>query len=135
MATSSRDNALLNLATVTITVNNANVHEVLSYTNQKAITESYTPSLHAAPPTCSSSVANYQTALDSVTYFNTSDNPSGLAWAVTIAANEGTANSVAVTVTINVTPVNDAPVVVAGHTLKYTENQAATAIDAALTAG
>ena len=31
------------------------------------------------------------------------------------------------------TPVNDAPVVVAGHTLNYTENQAATAIDGAIT--
>ena len=35
--------------------------------------------------------------------------------------------------TINVTPVNDAPVVTAGHTLNYTENQAATAFDPAIT--
>ena len=34
---------------------------------------------------------------------------------------------------MNVTPVNDAPVVTPSGTLSYTENQAATAIDAALT--
>ncbi len=68
-----------------------------------------------------------------MTYFNTSDNPSGLARTVTIIANDGTVDSAPATDTINVTPVNDPPVVTAGHTLSYTENQAATAFDAALT--
>ena len=68
-----------------------------------------------------------------MTYFNTSDNPSGAARTVTIIANDGTLDSAPATDTINVTPVNDAPVVTAGHTLNYTENQAATAIDPALT--
>ena len=42
-------------------------------------------------------------------------------------------DSAPATDTINVTPVNDAPVVTAGHTLNYTENQAATAFDPAIT--
>ena len=50
-------------------------------------------------------MANYQTALDSVTYFNTSDNPSGASRTVTIITNDGAAkNSVAVTDTMLMSP-------------------------------
>ncbi|MBR0924866.1 VCBS domain-containing protein, partial [Bradyrhizobium diazoefficiens] len=127
------DNANLASATVQITGNYVNGQDVLGFTNQNGITGSFNAATGTLTLTGSSSVANYQTALDSVTYLNTSDNPSGVARTVTIITNDGTANSVAVTDAINVTPVNDAPVGVAGHTLNYTENQAATAIDPALT--
>ncbi|WP_390894651.1 VCBS domain-containing protein [Bradyrhizobium diazoefficiens] len=127
------DSANLSSATVQITGNYVTGQDVLGFTNQNGITGSFNAATGTLTLTGSSSVANYQTALDSVTYLNTSDNPSGVARTVTIITNDGTANSVAVTDTINVTPVNDAPVVVAGHTLSYTENQAATAIDPALT--
>ena len=79
-------------------------------TNQNGITGSFNAATGTLTLTGSSSVANYQTALNSVTYFNTSDNPSGAARTVTIITNDGALNSVAVTDTINVTPVNDAPV-------------------------
>ncbi|PDT55555.1 hypothetical protein CO678_43345, partial [Bradyrhizobium diazoefficiens] len=115
------DNANLASATVQITGNYVNGQDVLGFTNQNGITGSFNAATGTLTLTGSSSVANYQTALDSVTYLNTSDNPSGVARTVTIITNDGTANSVAVTDTINVTPVNDAPVVVAGHTLSYTE--------------
>ncbi|UPJ94240.1 VCBS domain-containing protein [Bradyrhizobium sp. 172] len=133
LTVSDVDNANLASATVQITGNYVNGQDVLGFTNQNGITGSFNAATGTLTLTGSSSVANYQTALDSVTYFNTSDNPSGLARTVTIITNDGAANSVAVTDTINVTPVNDAPVVVAGHTLNYTENQAATAIDGAIT--
>ena len=48
-----------------------------------------------------------------MTYFNTSENPSGLARTVTIITNDGAANSVAVTDTITVAAVNDAPTLTA----------------------
>ncbi|MHC2714471.1 VCBS repeat-containing protein [Bradyrhizobium diazoefficiens] len=127
------DSANLSSATVQITGNYVTGQDVLGFTNQNGITGSFNAATGTLTLTGSSSVANYQTALDSVTYLNTSDNPSGVARTVTIITNDGTANSVAVTDAINVTPVNDAPVGVAGHTLNYTENQAATAIDPALT--
>ncbi|MCK1549543.1 VCBS domain-containing protein [Bradyrhizobium sp. 177] len=133
LTVSDVDNTNLASATVQITGNYVNGQDVLGFTNQNGITGSFNAATGTLTLTGSSSVANYQTALDSVTYFNTSDNPSGLARTVTIITNDGAANSVAVTDTINVTPVNDAPVVVAGHTLNYTENQAATAIDGAIT--
>ena len=126
------DSANLASATVQITGNYVNGEDVLGFTNQNGITGSFNAATGTLTLTGSSSVANYQTALASVTYVNTSDNPSGAARTVTIITNDGAANSIAVTDTINVTPVNDAPVVTAGHTLNYTENQAATAIDPAI---
>ena len=89
-----------------------------------------------ATMTFSGTVAAINTALNGLSYlgnlnFNGSDT-------LNITTNDngntgsGGAQSAANGVTINVSPVNDAPVVVAGHTLNYTENQAATAIDAAI---
>ncbi|MCK1293045.1 VCBS domain-containing protein [Bradyrhizobium sp. 30] len=135
LTVSDVDSANLASATVQITGNYVNSQDVLGFTNQNGITGSFNAATGTLTLTGSSSVANYQTALDSVTYFNTSDNPLSLARTVTIITNDGAANSVAVTDTINVTPVNDAPVLNAnGGTLSYTENQAATAIDTVLTA-
>ncbi|MHC2338379.1 cadherin domain-containing protein [Bradyrhizobium sp. USDA 4454] len=129
---SDGDDANLLSAKVQITGNYVNGEDVLAFTSQNGITGSFDAATGTLTLTGSSSVANYQAALASVTYHNTSDNPSGLARTVTITANDGTLDSVAVTDTINVTPVNDPPVVTAGHTLNYTENQAATAFDPAI---
>ena len=74
-------------------------------------------------------VTNYQAALRAITYFNTSNDPSTLARTLTITATDGLATSTPVTDTIIVSAVDDAPVVVAGHTLSYSEGDAATAID------
>jgi hypothetical protein len=127
------DNATLAHATVQITGNYVIGEDVLGFTTQNGITGSFNAATGTMTLTGSASVANYQTALESVTYFDNSDNPSGLARTVTIIANDGTLDSAPATDTINVTPVNDPPVVTAGHTLNYTENQAATAFDPALT--
>src|SRR5438309_1497427 len=116
-----------------ITGNYVRGQDVLGFTNQNGITGSFSAATGTLTLTGSSSVANYQIALRSVTYVNTSDNPSGAARTLTIITNDGAANSVAVTDTISVTPDNDAQVVWSGHTLNYTENQAATAIDGAVT--
>ncbi|GKQ54999.1 S-layer family protein [Bradyrhizobium sp. Ce-3] len=127
------DDANLASATVHITGNYVSGEDVLGFTAQNGITGSFDAATGTLTLTGSSSVANYQAALASVTYHNTSDNPSGLARTVTITANDGTLDSTPVTDTINVTPVNDPPVVTAGHTLNYTENQVATALDPAVT--
>ena len=83
------------------------------------------------------SVADYQAALRSVTYYNSSDNPSSDQRTINFQANDGATNhdlSNVATSTVDVTPVNDAPVVDShGSTLSYTENGAPAAIDAALT--
>ena len=104
------DSANLAHATVHITGNYVVGEDVLGFTNQNGITGSFDAATGTETLTGSASVANYQTALESVTYFNTSDNPSGLARTVTIIANDGTVDSAPATDTINVTPVNDPPV-------------------------
>jgi hypothetical protein len=126
------DNANLSSATVQITGNYVNGEDVLGFANTATITGSFDAASGTLTLTGSDTVAHYQAALASVTYANTSDNPSGAARTVTITANDGSANSTAVTDTINVTPVNDAPVVTAGHTLNYTENQGPAVLDAAI---
>ncbi|UGY18283.1 cadherin repeat domain-containing protein [Bradyrhizobium septentrionale] len=126
------DNTTLASATVQITGNYANGQDVLAFTTQNGITGSFNAGTGLLTLTGTATVAQYQAALASVTYQNTSDNPSGLARTVTIITNDGSANSAAVTDTINVTPVNDPPVTTAGGTLNYTENQAASVIDASV---
>ena len=131
------DSASLTGATVSITTNFASGEDVLGFTNQNGITGSYNSGTGVLTLSGSSSVANYQAALRSVTYSNSSDNPSGLTRTVSYQVDDGSATNHAsnvVTSTVSVTPVNDAPVLNAnGGSLSYTENQAATAIDGALT--
>ena len=50
-----------------------------------------------------------------MSYANSSDNPSTLARTVSYTVNDGAANSNSVTSTINVTAVNDAPVLASGQ--------------------
>src|SRR5258707_2703166 len=84
----------------------------------------------------SDTLANYQTALRNVKYANTSDNPSTLARTITWQMNDDdTADNHTnkSTATLNLIAINDAPVIAAGNTLSYTENQEATTASPALT--
>ena len=91
--------------------------------------------------TGTATLANYEAALQSVTYRTTSDDPTStsasrtVSWVVTDANSDGAGagTSVAVTSTINLTAANDVPVVVAGGTMSYTENGVAAAIDTGVT--
>ena len=103
------DSANLTGATVTISANYASGEDTLSFTNQNGITGSFSAGMLTL--TGSASVANYQTALRSVTYANSSDNPSTATRTVSFVVNDGSTNSTAATRNITVTAVNDAPVV------------------------
>ena len=104
------DDANLIAATVSITGNFATGQDVLAFTNQLGITGSYDSLTGVLTLSGNSSVANYQTALRSVTYFNNSDNPTALSRTVTLLVSDGKDPSVAKNRTINITAVNDAPV-------------------------
>ena len=128
------DSGNLTGATVTISANYASAQDVLAFTNQLGITGSWNATTGVLTLSGSTTVSNYQTALRSVTYFNSSDDPSPLARTVSFVVNDGTALSAAASKTINVTPVNDAPVVATtGTPLAYSESQAASVLDAGLT--
>jgi hypothetical protein len=102
------DSANMSSATVTITGNPQVAADVLAMATQNGISATYVaPTLTL---TGSSTIANYITALQSVTYQNTSDDPSTLARTITYQVNDGTANSNTATSTVNITATNDAPV-------------------------
>ncbi|QMS87343.1 cadherin-like domain-containing protein [Nostoc edaphicum CCNP1411] len=130
---SDADSPNLSSATVSITSGFASAEDILAFTSQNGIMGNYNSSTGVLTLTGSSSVANYQTVLRSVTYTNSSDNPSTTPRTVSFVVNDGTANSSAVTRNINITVVNNAPVATASNSvLAYTEN-ATTAIDSGIT--
>ena len=135
------DSATLTQATVTLTTFQAG-QDVLSFTNDGSTMGNVAVgtnvggvlTLNSAGGTAT--LAQWQSALRAVRYANSSENPTTTARTVTWRVNDGAGSnnlSNQPTSTINITAVNDAPVVTAGGTLNYTENQAATAIDTTIT--
>jgi hypothetical protein len=120
-------------ATLQITGNYANGEDLLAFTNQSGITGNWDGTTGTLTLSGIATVANYQAALRSVTYQDTSENPSTLNRIVTIIASDGVLVSVPATRQIAVTSVNDAPTLAGSSALTYTENQAATAINPLIT--
>ncbi|MBD2520023.1 putative Ig domain-containing protein [Nostoc sp. FACHB-973] len=130
---SDLDSANLVSATVSITSGFVSGQDTLAFTNQNGITGSYNTSTGVLTLTGSATVANYQTALRSITYTNSSDNPTTTPRTISFLVNDGTANSTVVTRNINITAVNDASFATATNSaLAYIEN-ATTAIDSGIT--
>ena len=67
--------------------------DVLSFTNQLGITGSWNPATGTLTLTGAATLANYQTALVSITYTSSSDNPSTLTRTVTFKVDDGSAQS------------------------------------------
>ncbi len=111
--------------------------DTLNFTDQNGISGSYDSGTGVLTLTGSDTVANYQTALRSITFSSASDNPTSFgantSRTISWTANDGALNSTAATSTLAVTAVNDAPVVTAGATVSYTEQGSAVVLDPALT--
>ena len=136
LTVSDADDTNIESATVQITSNLDSSEDVLAFTTQNGITGSFTSSTGLLTLSGSATLANYQTALRSVTYQNTdTDNPSTSQRTVTFTVNDGDVNSNTQTRTIDVVAVNDAPVLASAETsaLSFTEGDSATAITSALT--
>ncbi|WP_223462618.1 beta strand repeat-containing protein, partial [Pseudomonas sp. A-R-26] len=106
------DSSNLTGATVSITSNFATGQDVLAFTNQNGITGSYNAGTGVLTLTGAATVAQYQTALRSVTYSNSSDNPSTTARTISFQVDDGAAANHAsniATTTVTVSAVNDAP--------------------------
>ena len=119
--------------TVQITGNYQSGADRLAAAPQFGVTPSFDGTTGTLTLTGTTSLANYQTILRSVTYENTSDAPSTLPRTVSFRVSDGAAASAAATRDIDVTAVDDAPVLTtsAGSTA-YTEQDPATVIDSAL---
>jgi len=95
-------------ATVTITAGFAVGEDELLFTAQPGITGSFDPATGILTLTGTSSVANYEAALRSVTYRNTSDGPDTTQRTVTIVVDDGF-DTASDSRKIDITAVNDAP--------------------------
>jgi hypothetical protein len=103
------DSTNLVSATVSMTTNYFNGQDTLAFVNQNGITGTWTAATGVLALAGSATLANYQTALRSITYTNSSDAPSTATRTVTFVANDGTSNSTVDSRQITVTAVNDAP--------------------------
>ncbi len=130
LAITDLDDTNIESAVVAITGNYANGQDALAFANQNGITGSWNATNGTLTLTGSATLAQYQAALRSITYTNTSDNPSTATRTVSFTVNDGDANSNTQTRDIAITAVNDAPVEasIEGSALGYTENDGAVAI-------
>ncbi|MGA0607280.1 hypothetical protein ACO2Q0_14915 [Phenylobacterium sp. VNQ135] len=103
------DHATLSSATVSITANFNAAEDALTFINQNGITGSYNAGTGVLTLTGSATVAQYQAALRTVAYSNSSDAPNTASRTVSFVVNDGAASSSAATQTVTVAPVNDAP--------------------------
>ena len=99
-----------NMASGTVTVGSGYTagQDVLAFTNQNGITGSW--SAPTMTLTGSATKANWQTALQSVTYNNTSNAPNTGNRTINFVVNDGSFNSNTAAKTVSVAAVNDAPV-------------------------
>ncbi len=128
------DNGVLQGATVSISGGFHAAEDLLSFTNSGPITGSWNGATGLLSLSGVATAAEYQAALRSILYSNSGgDNPSGGDRTFTFTVSDGAASSGAVTALLHVLPVNDKPVVTAGATLAYTENDGATVLDGTIT--
>ena len=116
--------------------------DTLTWTGVAPITASYNSGTGVLTLSGTTTLANYQTLLRSVAYSSSSDDPTvngtrtsrTVTWSLTDANSDAAgAGTGIILTTVNITAVNDAPVVASGCTLNYTENGAAAAINTVIT--
>ena len=101
------DDTNLESATVAITGGFQAGADVLGFINQNGITGSYNEASGVLTLSGAATVAQYQAALASVTYLNSSENPSETDRTISFIVNDGSLNSLAATSTVKVVAVND----------------------------
>lgn len=106
---SDADSPTLASADVTLTTNYANGQDTLTFTSQAGITGTWTAATGVLALSGTASVADYQAALRSITYTNSSNNPSTALRTVSFTASDGILTSIPATRIVSVTAVNDAP--------------------------
>ena len=128
------DSANLTGAAVSISGNFVSGQDALSFTNANGITGNYDASTGVLTLTGTATVADYQAALRSVKYENTSQNPSGTKAVSFQVTDDSSAASNSATRGIALVAVPDAPVVTtsAGPTA-YTQHAGAKLVDGAVT--
>ena len=84
--------------------------DVLNFIDQNGITGTYNQTNGTLQLSGSATLADYQAAIRSVTYTNTSENPSPFTRTLSITINDGDLGSNGANRLIELIPVNDAPI-------------------------
>ena len=111
LAVTDVDSTTLTSATVSITANFVAGEDQLSFTDMLGITGNYNAATGVLTLTGTAPLADYQTALRSIAYFNPSDNPTTAARQFQVVVSDGPSLSVAVSRSININRVNDGPTI------------------------
>ena len=128
------DSETLASATVEIAGGYDAAEDRLAFSDQHGIAGAWSGGSGELTLTGVATVAEWQEALRSVRYVNDDAvDPSTAPRTISFAVSDGADTSAASTRQVSVTAVNDAPQIASGATLAYGENDAATAIDPALT--
>ena len=128
------DDTNLESATIQITSGYQSGEDVLAFTDQSGITGSWNSSTGTLSLSGSATKAQYETALESITYNNTSDTPDTTNRTVTWIVNDGDTGSTGITSTITVAAANDAPALAGGgNVLQFSEGDSAIVVNNALT--
>ncbi|MCA9036957.1 MAG: hypothetical protein KDA91_17600, partial [Planctomycetaceae bacterium] len=106
---SDTDSATLTAATIRISGNYSSGQDQLHFVNQNGITGTWNASTGTLSLTGNASLANYQTALRSITFDNASEMPSTALRTISFSVNDGFQESAAQTRTLTVESVNDTP--------------------------
>jgi uncharacterized delta-60 repeat protein len=106
------DDTNIESAIVAITVNYVSGQDTLAFTNQNGISGSWNSMNGTLSLSGTATLAQYEAALRSVVYANSSDSPSTATRTVSFTVNDGDSDSSSQSRDIAITPVNDAPVVV-----------------------
>lgn len=122
------DSATLTGATVKITANFVSGEDMLGFTSQGGITGTYDAQTGILTLSGTASLADYQAVLRSVTYENTSADPSDVPRTIEFQVNDGSAqhsSSNVVSRVVEVSSTNDAPVLtLGGHVADRFDSQA-----------
>jgi hypothetical protein len=123
------DNTTLASATVSITGNFASGQDVLSFVNDNSTMgniagsyDSVTGVLTLTSAGATATLAQWQAALDAVTYNNLSHNPTGMSRTISFTVNDGTQDSAVSTKTVSITAVDTPPVLTVAANASYTAN-------------
>ena len=109
LSVTDADSSLLTGATISITANYNGAQDVLAFTPQSGITGSWDAGTGTLTLSGSATVAQYEAALQSVTYENTSQAPTTSARTVEFVVSDGTSDSGPATKSVSIQSVFDRP--------------------------
>lgn len=118
----SDDSTNLTGATVTISTNYASGQDVLAFANTGGISGSWDSNTGVLTLSGTDTVANYQAAMRTITFNNTSENPDTTTRVVTwVVTDDSSAVSNGLTQNVGCVPSNDAPTLNAAYTIEAIE--------------